>query len=79
MKYGKRKGRTKGRGILGERILQGALKKEPGIDGILVSVGLCIIALILCVVMKDSLETFIQTIVGAMTAEAQKLLMGVID
>ena len=32
-----------------------ALRKEPGIDGILVTVGLCIIALLLCVVMKDSL------------------------
>jgi peptidoglycan hydrolase CwlO-like protein len=31
------------------------MKKEKGLDGILVSVGLCIIALLLCVVMKDSL------------------------
>lgn len=53
------------------------LKKEPGIDGILVTVGLCIIALLLCVVMKDSLETFIRTIVGAMTTEAQRILTGV--
>lgn len=53
------------------------MKKEPGIDGILVTVGLCIIALLLCVVMKDSLETFIQTIVKAMTTEAEKILTGV--
>ena len=44
---------------------------------ILVTVGLCIIALLLCVVMKDSLETFIQTIVKAMTSEAEKILTGV--
>lgn len=50
-----------------EKIVSGikkhALSREPGIDGILVTVGLCIIALLLCVVMKDSLTTFIQTIV----------------
>ena len=57
--------------------LEKGMKKEPGIDGILVTVGLCIIALLLCVVMKDSLETFIQTIVKAMTSEAEKILSGV--
>lgn len=53
------------------------MKKEEGIDGILVTVGLCIIALLLCVVMKDSLATFITTIVNSLTAEAQKILTGV--
>lgn len=52
-------------------------KKEPGIDGILVTVGLCIIALLLCVVMKDSLTTFIQTIVTAMQTKASGILGGV--
>ncbi len=50
--------------------------KDPGIDGILVTVGLCIIALLLCVVMKDSLTEFIQTIVGDMTSRAQGILGG---
>ena len=58
-------------------LLQKGMKKEQGIDGILVTVGLCIIALLLCVVMKDSLEIFIQTIVKAMTTEAEKILTGV--
>ena len=58
-------------------MLQKALKKEQGIDGILVTVGLCIIALLLCVVMKDSLKAFIETIVQAMTTEAQNILTGV--
>ena len=58
-------------------LLEKGMKKEQGIDGILVTVGLCIIALLLCVVMKDSLEAFIQTIVKAMTAEAEKILTGV--
>ena len=53
------------------------MKKQPGIDGILVTVGLCIIALVLCVVMKDSMTSFIQTIVNSLTSEAQKILTGV--
>ena len=59
-----------------EKIVSGikkhALSREPGIDGILVTVGLCIIALLLCVVMKDSLTTFIQTIVTAMQTGRKK-------
>lgn len=49
-------------------------RKRQGIDGILVTVGLCIIALLLCVVMKDSLTTFIQTIVTALTNKATGIL-----
>lgn len=60
-----------------ENVWKKAMKKEPGIDGILVTVGLCIIALLLCVVMKDSMTTFIQTIVTTLTTEAQKILTGV--
>lgn len=58
-------------------VLRRGMKTEPGIDGILVTVGLCIIALLLCVVMKDSLQSFIETIVGSMTTEAQNILTGV--
>lgn len=52
-------------------------KREPGVDGILVTVGLCVIALLLCVVMKDSLTTFVETLVNAMTQEATNILTGV--
>lgn len=52
------------------------MRREPGIDGILVTVGLCIIALLLCVVMKDSLKTFIETIVGALQTKASSILTG---
>lgn len=58
------------------RILERGMRKEPGIDGILVTVGLCIIALLLCVVMKDSLGGFIETIVQAMTDKASTILNG---
>lgn len=61
----------------GRRLVREAVKKEAGIDGILVTVGLCIIALLLCVVMKDSLTAFIKTLVEAMTVKAQQILTGV--
>lgn len=62
---------------MGRALWESAIRKEPGIDGILVTVGLCIIALLLCVVMKDSLTAFIKTLVEAMTAKAQEILTGV--
>lgn len=52
------------------------LKKEKGIDGILVTIGLCIIALVLCVVMKDSITAFITNITNSMTDKAQDILSG---
>ena len=54
-------------------------KKDAGIDGILVTVGLCIIALLLCVVMKDSLSTFITTLVSSMTSKATTILNGTVS
>lgn len=53
------------------------MKKEAGMDGILVTVGLCIIALLLCVVLRDQLTGFIESIVEAMTAKATDILNGV--
>jgi len=49
-------------------------QKSDGVDGILVTVGLCIIALLLCVSMKDSLSTFIDTIVTALSNKAVSIL-----
>ena len=54
-------------------------EKDAGIDGILVTVGLCIIALLLCVVMKDSLSTFITTLVSSMTSKATTILNGTVS
>lgn len=59
------------------RLRDAVRRTEPGIDGILVTVGLCIIALLLCVVMKDSLAAFIKTLVTSMTTKAQEILSGV--
>ena len=55
-------------------IIGNATDREEGLDGILVTIGLCIIALLLCVVMKDSLTEFIKTIVSAMTDSAKSIL-----
>lgn len=57
-----------------EKILNLFTSKNEGIDGLLVTVGLCIIALVLCVVMKDSLTTFITGIVDSMQSKAVGIL-----
>lgn len=48
--------------------------KSDGIDGIMVTVGLCIIALVICVLMKDQLGNFVKTIVSDMTSKGQDML-----
>ncbi|MDR2042807.1 MAG: hypothetical protein LBQ15_00255 [Clostridium sp.] len=50
------------------------LSKSQGIDGILVTVGLCIIALLLCVVMKEQLTNLIRDVVGQMGEKAKNIL-----
>ncbi len=57
-------------------VTERGMATDPGIDGILVTVGLCIIALLLCVVMKNSLSEFIKSIVASMTREATNILSG---
>lgn len=61
-------------GMADEKYLQIMTAKSSGIDGLLVTVGLCVIALVLCVVMKDSLNTFITTIVSSMQEKATTIL-----
>lgn len=56
------------------RLCNAMTAKSSGIDGLLVTVGLCIIALLLCVVMKDKLEIFIGTIVDSLTQKAVGIL-----
>lgn len=48
--------------------------KSKGIDGLLVTVGLCIIALLLCVVMKDSLSAFITEIISSLQTKAMNIM-----
>ncbi len=58
-------------GELKEKFLEA---RHHGIDGILVTVGLCIIALLLCVFMKEQLTSFISKIIGEMTTKASTIL-----
>lgn len=58
-----------------EKLIDYMIAKSSGIDGLLVTVGLCIIALVLCVVMKESLTTFITSIVTSMQNKA----IGILD
>ena len=71
---GDKRGEKVSRRIWTERLRRAMAGKSSGIDGLLVTVGLCIIALLLCVVMKDKLEVFIGTIVDALTAKATGIL-----
>ena len=71
---GVRRDIEKGMCIGVRRLGELALNKEEGLDGILVTIGLCIIALLLCVVMRDSLTEFIRTIVQEMTNSAKNIL-----
>lgn len=50
------------------------VRKHEGIDGLLVTVGLCIIALVLCVVLKEELSEFIVAIIDKLTENAEKIL-----
>jgi len=60
---------------LDEKFIQFMTAKSSGIDGLLVTVGLCIIALVLCVVMKKSLSDFITKVVEQMQLKA----LGILD
>lgn len=57
-----------------ENLKNRLLRKRSGIDGVIVTIGLCIIALLICVVMKDELSTFVSTIVGQLTNKATTIL-----
>jgi len=60
--------------MVDKRCIEFMIAKNSGIDGMLVTVGLCIIALVLCVVMKDSLTTFITSIVTSLQEKAVGIL-----
>ncbi len=59
-----------------EKALAALTKKRRGIDGILVTVGLCIIALLICIAMRDQMIAFVNQIIGELTAKASNILGG---
>jgi hypothetical protein len=66
--------KKKGDKCMLDRLRERFFHKSAGIDGILVTVGLCIIALVLCVVMKDALGDLIKYVVVKMQAKAEEIL-----
>ncbi len=50
------------------------MRKSKGIDGVIVVVGLCIIALVIIFVLKDQLAEFVKGIVNNMNGKATNVL-----
>lgn len=57
-----------------EKVKNRLFHKSAGIDGIIVTVGLCIVALVICVVFKTQLTTFVTDLLGKMTQKATGIL-----
>lgn len=57
-----------------EKVKNVLFHKNEGIDGIIVTVGLCIVALVICVVFKKQLTTFVENMVKGMTEKATGIL-----
>lgn len=50
------------------------LKKHSGASDLVATIGLCIIVLVICVVLKDQLSNLVTTIVQGITTKAQGIL-----
>lgn len=50
------------------------LQKHEGLNGVVVTIGLCVIAILLCVVLNSSLETYVKDVVGAMKTKTTTIL-----
>lgn len=48
-------------------------KKVAGLDNLVVAILLCVIALGLCIIFRDAITNFINTLMGKLTIEADKL------
>jgi hypothetical protein len=57
-----------------ESVKEFVTKKSEGVDGILVTVGLCIIALVLVIVLKDQLAAYVNQLVTSMTQKSETIL-----
>lgn len=64
------------RGAALRETLGSRLKKDRGLDGVVVVIGLMIIALLIMLVMKDSLSTFVTSLTSSMQQKAQTILSG---
>lgn len=52
----------------------GGLRKHKGVDGIIVVLFLCIIAVVLCAIFKDQITTFMTGVMAQLTAKAKTII-----
>ena len=49
-------------------------KKFAGVDGILVTIFLCVIAIVLCIIFRDQIKKFITDIMESLLTKSQSIL-----
>lgn len=52
----------------------GGLRKHKGVDGIIVVLFLCIIAVVLCAIFKDQITTFMTGVMRQLTDKAKTII-----
>lgn len=52
----------------------GGLRKHKGVDGIIVVLFLCIIAVVLCAIFKDQITTFMTGVMRQLTDKANTII-----
>lgn len=52
----------------------GGLRKHKGVDGIIVVLFLCIIAVVLCAIFKDQITTFMTGVMTQLTDKAKTII-----
>lgn len=52
----------------------GGLRKHKGVDGIIVVLFLCIIAVVLCAIFKDQITTFMTGVMQQLTDKARTII-----
>lgn len=50
------------------------LRKHKGVDGIIVCLFLCVIAVVLCAIFKDQIGAFMKTVMTALTGKAESII-----
>lgn len=52
----------------------GGLRKHKGVDGIIVVLFLCVIAVVLCAIFKDQITTFMTGVMTQLTDKAKTII-----
>lgn len=49
-------------------------KKFAGVDGILVTIFLCVIAIVLCIIFRDQIKAFIESVMDSLLKKSESIL-----